>query len=100
MTEDSRLESACELMKALGSTTRIQILAGLAGGKEKTVSEIAEQTFFGQILTQSNVSQHLSVMRRIGLVDARKDHPRVFYSLNEEKLSEAKEVLSGLKVAS
>ncbi len=99
MNEGSRIDSASDLMKALGNPTRIAILSQLSGGEEKTVQEITAQPVLGQTFSQSGISQHIAVLRRNGLVNARREHPKVFYSLNNEVLQQARDVLDGLKVA-
>lgn len=67
---------ACELLKAMANEWRLMILCQLAEG-EKTVSEL--QTVLG--LGQSALSQHLAVLRREKIVQARKHAQSVSYSL-------------------
>ncbi len=63
-----------EVLKALGHPTRIRILEQLKDG-ERCVCEIIEELR----LEQSNVSQHLAVLRRIGLLKTRKSGMMVIY---------------------
>lgn len=99
MNEGNELELASDLMKALGNPTRIAILSQLSDGREMTIKEITEKPILGQQFSQSGISQHMAVLRRSGLVDVRREHPKAFYSLNQDVLDEAKEVLNGLKAA-
>jgi DNA-binding transcriptional ArsR family regulator len=68
--------AAAELMKALSSENRLMLLCQLADG-EKTVGELAETLG----LRQAAVSQQLALLRRDGLVSARRDGRTMHYSL-------------------
>ena len=80
--------NACELLKAMANEWRLMILCQLSEG-EKTVSEL--QTILG--LGQSALSQHLAVLRREKIVQARKDAQSVFYSLSGNDASKVMESL-------
>ncbi len=67
---------AVELLKAMANEWRLMILCQLAEG-EKTVSEL--QKILG--LSQSALSQHLAILRREKIVQARKQAQSVSYSL-------------------
>ena len=67
---------AVELLKAMANEWRLMILCQLSDG-EKTVSELQE--ILG--LSQSALSQHLAVLRREKIVQARKHAQSVSYSL-------------------
>jgi ArsR family transcriptional regulator len=73
-----------ELCKALSDPKRLRIISELRGG-ERTVSELVD--ILG--LKQSNTSQHLSVLRRIGLIVFRKQGSTVYYRLANPKIGEA-----------
>jgi DNA-binding transcriptional ArsR family regulator len=68
--------AAAELMKALSSENRLMLLCQLADG-EKTVGALAETLG----LRQAAVSQQLALLRRDGLVSARRDGRTMHYSL-------------------
>lgn len=70
-----------EIFKALAHQARIQILEFLKDG-EKCVCEIIEHLE----MEQSNVSQHLSVLKRQDLVSSRKDGARVIYFLKHPEV--------------
>jgi len=61
---------------ALGSAGRLQILEFVAQG-ERSVDTLAAMTG----LSVANTSKHLQALRQAGLVSARKDGLRVYYSL-------------------
>ena len=88
-------DRASSLMKTLGHKDRLMILCHLAEG-EKSVGQIA------QILeiSQSPLSQHLSRMRKEGLVDTRREAQTIFYSLKSGEASKIVEVLYELFCAS
>jgi DNA-binding transcriptional ArsR family regulator len=67
---------AAELMKALSSENRLLLLCQLADG-EKTVGELAD----GLGLRQAAVSQQLALLRKDGLVGARRNGRSMHYSL-------------------
>jgi DNA-binding transcriptional ArsR family regulator len=69
-------EQASELLRSLGNRHRLLILCQLTEG-ERSVGDLAR--FLG--LRDSTVSQHLSLLRRDGLVHARRDGQTIWYSL-------------------
>lgn len=70
------LEHFAGMAKALGHVHRLDLLEYLAQG-ERGVDDLAEVAG----LSVANTSQHLQVLRKAGLVDARKDGVRVIYRL-------------------
>ena len=79
---------AVELLKAMANEWRLMILCQLSEG-EKTVTEL--QTILG--LSQSALSQHLAVLRREKIVNARKEAQSVYYSLAGEEATKVMESL-------
>jgi len=71
-------ESFAEVAKALGHGQRLEILELLAQG-ERSVEALAERIG----LPVANVSQHLRLMRRNGLLASRPDGKRVLYRLSD-----------------
>ena len=69
-------EKASELLRSLGNRHRLLILCQLTEG-ERSVGDLA--AFLG--LRDSTVSQHLSLLRRDGLVRARRDGQTIWYSI-------------------
>lgn len=70
-----------DLFKALAHPTRIQILELLRSG-EKCVCEITP--VLNNI--QPNVSRHLAVLKKEGLVQSRKDGLKVIYRISDPKV--------------
>ena len=73
-----------EVSKTLANPLRLAILHCLKGG-EKTVNELAETLG----VSQSNVSQHLALMRQREIVTTRKEGSNVYYSVASPKISQA-----------
>jgi len=69
-------ESIGRVARALGSAGRLQILEFVAQG-ERSVDTLAAMTG----LSVANTSKHLQALRQAGLVSARKEGLRVFYSI-------------------
>lgn len=65
-----------EIFKSLGHPTRVQILE-LLQDSERCVCEIFEELE----MEQSNVSQHLGILKNQDLVTSRKEGTKVIYGL-------------------
>jgi DNA-binding transcriptional ArsR family regulator len=65
-----------ELMKSLGNPKRLLLLCQLVEG-EKSVSELAQLT----AMREPAVSQQLALLRKDGIVAARRDGQNVLYDL-------------------
>jgi DNA-binding transcriptional ArsR family regulator len=72
----SSAREAADLLKALSSENRLLLLCQLADG-DKTVGELAD----GLALRQAAVSQQLALLRKDGLVAARRDGRTMHYRL-------------------
>lgn len=81
-------DQASELLKALSNRHRLLIICQLIDG-ERSVGELAE--FLG--LRDSTVSQHLALLRKDGLVSARREGQTINYSITSDP---AREVLKTL----
>ncbi|MCW2622061.1 MAG: transcriptional regulator [Frankiales bacterium] len=86
-------EAKAELFKALAHPARVRVLELLAAG-EHTMGELAELTG----LEPSHLSQHVTVLRRAGIVDSRRVKTSVICALRDpqtaELLSVARRLLS------
>ena len=81
-------DQASELLKSLGNRHRLLILCQLTEG-ERSVGDLAG--FLG--LRDSTVSQHLSLLRRDGLVRARRDGQTIWYSIASDAARRVLETL-------
>lgn len=84
MTDKKIFELHADVCKALGHSLRIEVI-DLLQDKELCFSDILEVT--GGL--KSNLSQHLSVMTKKGILEMRKDGQNNYYSLGSEKVAQA-----------
>jgi len=80
MQDDSDIERASRSLKAMSHPLRLKILCTL-GEDEVSVHDIVAKV--GS--SQSNISQHLAILRDKGILDARKDANRVFYRVSDNR---------------
>ena len=81
-------EQAAEFLKLLGHRHRLLILCHLLEA-ERSVGELG--AFLGA--RDSNVSQHLALLRREGLVQARRDGQTIWYSIRSAPARDVLHVL-------
>ena len=79
------------ICQALADTTRIAILYELAEGR-KNVSQLVE--VLGS--PQATVSRHLKVLRERNMVNSERDGVHVYYSLADQRIIEALDLLRGV----
>lgn len=84
-----------DFFKTLGHPARIRILE-LLSDRDRSVSELLPAVG----LEASNLSQQLAVLRRTGVVEARKDGNTVIYSITSPDIADlltvARRVLTGM----
>ncbi|MCQ8897173.1 metalloregulator ArsR/SmtB family transcription factor [Limnobacter humi] len=80
---DSLLEQVSGFFSVLSEPTRLKIIRVLCDG-EKSVNDIVE----GVESTQSNVSRHLNLMYRAGVLSRRKEGTLVMYQVKEPTVVE------------
>lgn len=73
-------ELAAELFGVLSTPMRLRILSALCD-KEKSVSQLLQEIN----TTQPNLSQHLNLLYRAGVLAKRKDGTQVIYRVQSEK---------------
>ncbi len=78
--DDNDIERASRSLKAMSHPLRLKILCTL-GENEVSVHDIVSRV--GS--SQSNISQHLAILREKGILDARKDANRVFYRVADSR---------------
>lgn len=76
VTMASAADLASALLKALANRHRLMIVCQLNGG-ERSVGDLAASL----AIRDSNVSQHLALLRRDGIVSARRDGQTIWYSI-------------------
>ena len=81
LTEQARVfELAAELFSVLATPMRLRILSALCE-QEKSVNELLLEID----TTQPNLSQHLAVLFKTGVLAKRKDGTQVIYRVQSEK---------------
>ena len=83
MTNSCDFDCTAKTLKAIAQPLRLKILCTL-NTQELTVAEIVRRTS----ATQSNISQHLIMLRELGILDARRDANRVYYRVDNPGLLE------------
>ena len=84
-------EDACALLKALANPHRLMIVCSLLEG-ERSVGSLAHSLG----VRETVASQHLGLLRRDGVVAARRDGQTIFYSLQSGQARAVIETLSRL----
>ena len=80
--EDLVFESAAELFGLLSTPVRLKIISAVCNG-ERNVSELLAQI----PTTQPNMSQHLSMLYRAGVLGKRREGTQIYYRLQSEKVA-------------
>jgi len=75
---DEDIQQAAQAIKAIAHPLRLKILCVL-GDREISVQDIVEQVG----TSQSNISQHLAILRAKGVLATRKDANRVYYRIDD-----------------
>jgi DNA-binding transcriptional ArsR family regulator len=88
---EPRADEAVELLTAMANTKRLLILCHLLD-KELSVSELSARVD----LAQSPLSQHLSKLRALRLVAARRDGQSIRYRLASEDVARVLTTLHGI----
>jgi len=81
-------ELTSSVCRAMNDPKRLAILYALAGGP-LSVMELCAQLD----VSQSNISQHLSILRDRGLVDTHRHGNRVIYNLRDRRVVDAIDLL-------
>lgn len=79
--DESDINRASRCLKAMSHPLRLKILCVL-GDKAVSVQDIVDQVG----TTQSNISQHLAILRDKGILDYKKDANRVFYFIDDKRV--------------
>lgn len=80
IADHSDIVRAAQCLKAMSHPLRLKILCTL-GNDKVSVQDIVEQVG----TTQSNISQHLGILRDKGIVACYKDANRVFYYVDDQR---------------
>ena len=84
-------QAHAEFCKTFSHPVRLAILDSFRQG-EKTVSRLVAESG----ATQSTVSQQLSLLRKLGIVRARRDGRRVYYRLVDRRVLKAYDLVDAV----
>lgn len=82
ITDEDDIYLASRAMKAMAHPLRLKILCILGGSSEASVQDIVDRVG----TSQSNISQHLSILRDKGILAFRKDANRVYYRIGDTRI--------------
>ena len=80
MDHGEQVETAARALKAISHPLRLKILC-VVGGEEVCVQDIVDAVG----TSQSNISQHLAILRDKGVLVTRKDANRVYYRVGDAR---------------
>jgi DNA-binding transcriptional ArsR family regulator len=80
ISRDEDIDRASRSLKAMSHPLRLKILCTL-GDQEISVQDIVESVG----TSQSNISQHLAILRDKGILASRKDANRVYYRVSDTR---------------
>lgn len=90
LLNDKNFELVAERFRVLADPVRLRILNALTDG-ERSVAELVRETE----ATQANVSKHLGVLLRGGLVSRRKEGLYVYYACADRSVYQICDVVCG-----
>lgn len=88
---EKNLSKVTEIFKALSCETRLKIVLGLASKDECNVNTMAEKLG----IPQPNVSQHLAVLKKAGIIAGFRNGTQICYKVIDEQ---TKEIIKSLKL--
>ncbi|MCK5639256.1 MAG: winged helix-turn-helix transcriptional regulator [Gammaproteobacteria bacterium] len=91
ITRDDDIERAARALKAMSHPIRLKILCAL-GDKELSVQDIVERAG----TSQSNISQHLGILRDKNILVTRKDANRVYYRIEDHRTLQLIELMRNI----
>ncbi len=80
ISKDEDIDLAARSLKAMSHPLRLKILCTL-GEDEVSVQDIVDNVG----TSQSNISQHLAILRDKGILTSRKDANRVYYRVGDPR---------------
>lgn len=86
-----KTDAAASFLKGLASPHRMAILFHLSGGGEMSVGALIEATG----ISATSMSQHLAKLKEEGLVEFRREHRTLYYSIKDRAVYDIMAVLYG-----
>lgn len=82
LAKEADLQHASRSLKAMAHPLRLKILCILGSIKEASVQDLVEMVG----TSQSNISQHLSILRDKEILGSRKVANKVFYRISDDQI--------------
>ena len=82
LTNDADIDQASKSLKAMAHPLRLKILCILGRAEEIGVQELVDRVG----TSQSNISQHLSILRDKEILECRKDANKVYYRIRDPNI--------------
>ena len=82
LAKESDILQTSRSLKAMAHPLRLKILCILSGAQEASVQDLVDMVG----TSQSNISQHLSILRDKGILGSRKDANKVYYRISDERI--------------
>jgi ArsR family transcriptional regulator, arsenate/arsenite/antimonite-responsive transcriptional repressor len=82
-----------EVLRALAHPARMEVVAYIAARGPLCVCHLEEDLDY----SQPTISKHLGLLRKVGLVESRREGRWVYYSVNEDVLDAARGYLDDLR---
>lgn len=79
--KQEQIETAARSLKSIAHPLRLKILC-IIGDEEVCVQDIVDAVG----TTQSNISQHLAILRSKGILQTRKEANRVYYRIADDRI--------------
>ncbi|WP_347987965.1 metalloregulator ArsR/SmtB family transcription factor [Methylomonas sp. AM2-LC] len=89
--DDVEIDRAARCLKAMSHPLRLKILCVL-GNNSISVQDIVKQVG----TSQSNISQHLAILRDKGILDFKKEANRVYYFIDDERVIHLIQMMRGV----
>jgi len=77
------IKAAALVLRAVTNKTRIKIIDYLRANGKTTVTKL----YIGLRMEQSVVSQHLAILRKVGVLNMNRDGKFVHYSINDTRIN-------------
>jgi ArsR family transcriptional regulator len=84
-----------EVLRALAHPARMEVVAYIAARGPLCVCHLEEDLDY----SQPTISKHLGLLRKVGLVESRREGRWVYYSVNEDVLDAARGYLDDLRAS-
>ena len=82
--QDKELDDVIDIFKTLSDHSRVRIISALTRRESQCVSDIADLLD----MPISRVSHHLSTLKMLGFVKARQEGKQVFYSIDDDCITD------------